>query len=134
MLKIGLIREGKIPSDNRVALIPAQCKWVQENKEITIIVQHSETRCFKDADYTAAGIEVKEDLSECDILLGIKEVPVNMLIPEKTYFFFSHTKKMQPYNQNLLQTIIQKKLPSSTTNAWNTKMGHALLVSVFSQA
>ena len=110
MLKIGLIREGKIPSDNRVALIPAQCKWIQENKEITIIVQHSETRCFKDSDYKAVGIEVKEDLNECDILLGIKEVPVNMLIPGKIYFFFSHTKKMQPYNQNLLQAVIQKKI------------------------
>ncbi|MEO6813718.1 MAG: NAD(P)-dependent oxidoreductase [Ginsengibacter sp.] len=110
MLKIGLIREGKIPSDNRVALIPQQCKWVQENKNITIIVQHSETRCFKDSDYTAAGIEVKEDVSECDVFFGIKEVPADMLIPGKIYFFFSHTKKMQSYNQNLLKTIIRKKI------------------------
>ncbi|MEO5649560.1 MAG: NAD(P)-dependent oxidoreductase [Ginsengibacter sp.] len=110
MLKIGLIREGKIPSDNRVALIPTQCKWIRENKEITIVVQHSTTRCFTDSDYLAAGIEVKEDLSECDILLGIKEVPVDMLIAGKTYFFFSHTKKMQPYNQHLFQNIIHKKI------------------------
>jgi len=80
MLKIGLIREGKIPSDNRVALTPQQCKWIKENKNISIVVQHSENRCYSDAEYIKAGIEVKEDVSECDILFGIKEVPVDMLI------------------------------------------------------
>lgn len=110
MLKIGLIKEGKIPADNRVALTPAQCKWVQENMHISIVVQHSETRCYKDKEYTSAGIEVKDDLSDCNVLLGIKEVPIAMLIPGKTYFFFSHTKKMQSYNQKLLQSIISKKI------------------------
>ncbi len=110
MLKIGLIREGKIPPDNRVALTPAQCKWVQENMPVIINVQHCDTRCFKDREYTDAGIEVKYDVNDCDILLGIKEVPVDMLVPEKTYFFFSHTKKMQLYNQKLLQNIISKKI------------------------
>ncbi len=110
MIKIGLIREGKIPPDNRVALTPAQSKWVQENLPVSIKVQHSETRCFTNDEYAQAGIEVKEDVSDCEILLGIKEVPVNMLIPEKIYLFFSHTKKMQPYNQNLLQNIITKKI------------------------
>ncbi len=110
MLTIGLIREGKIPPDNRVALTPAQCKWVQQNLTVTIKVQHCDTRCFKDGEYTEAGIEVNEDLSDCDILLGIKEVPVGMLIPGKIYLFFSHTKKMQPYNQDLLQNIIRKKI------------------------
>ena len=110
MLKIGLIREGKVPSDNRVALTPLQCKWLRENKNISIIVQHSETRCYSDTEYLKAGIEVKEDISECDILLGIKEVPVDMLIPGKTYFFFSHTRKLQPYNQKLIKAIIEKKI------------------------
>ncbi len=110
MLKIGLIREGKIPPDNRVALTPAQCKWVQENKNISIVVQQSPTRCYSDAEYIRAGIEVKEDVSECDILFGIKEVPVDMLVPGKTYFFFSHTRKLQSYNQKLLQAIIKNKI------------------------
>jgi len=111
MLKIGLIREGKVPSDNRVALTPAQCKWIHKNRPgIKIIAQHSETRCYKDKEYSAAGVEVKETLEECDILLGIKEVPVNMLIAHKTYLFFSHTKKLQPYNQQLLQAIIANKI------------------------
>jgi hypothetical protein len=111
MIKIGLIREGKIPSDNRVAFIPAQCKWIQENKNIEIIVQHSASRCYTDDEYLKKEIQVKEDISECDIFLGIKEVPVNDLIPAKTYLFFSHTKKLQANNQKLLQAILQKKLP-----------------------
>lgn len=111
MLKIGLIKEGKIPPDNRVALTPAQCKWIQEsNKDIRIIVQSSETRCFSDREYLMAGITVQENVNECDVLMGIKEVPVDQLIANKKYLFFSHTKKMQPYNRLLLQTIIQKNI------------------------
>jgi alanine dehydrogenase len=110
MLKIGLIREGKIPSDNRVALIPAQCKWIQAKKEVSIQVQHSSTRCYSDEEYIKAGIEVKEDVSDCDILFGIKEVPVDMLVPDKKYFFFSHTRKLQSYNQKLLRSIIEKNI------------------------
>jgi len=110
MLKIGLIREGKIPQDNRVALTPLQCKWLLENKHISIVVQSSPIRCYSDSEYINAGIEVKEDLGECDILFGIKEVPVDMLIEGKTYFIFSHTRKLQPYNQKLLQAIIAKKI------------------------
>lgn len=109
MIKIGLIREGKTPADTRVALTPAQCKWMRQHREdIKVMVQHSVVRCFTDKEYEAAGVEVVEDLTDCDILLGIKEVPVDMLIPNKTYLFFSHTKKLQPYNQKLLQTIISK--------------------------
>jgi len=111
MLKIALIKEGKIPADNRVALTPAQCKWLRQNHpEITVIVQHSDNRCFTDKEYQMAGVEIKEDISECDILMGIKEVPVDMLVAGKTYLFFSHTKKLQPYNQKLLKAIIAKKI------------------------
>ena len=111
MVKIGLIREGKIPADNRVALTPAQCKWIHKNSsDVKIIVQRCDSRCFSDKEYFMAGVEVKEDISDCDIMMGIKEVPVDMLIPGKTYLFFSHTKKLQPYNQKLLQAIIAKKI------------------------
>ena len=108
---IGLIREDKIPADYRVALTPSQCKWIQENfDDINIVVQHSDHRCFSDNEYSKVGITVKEDLSECDVLLGIKEVPVERLIPDKTYFIFSHTKKLQPHNKKLLQAIIKKNI------------------------
>jgi len=105
MLKIGLIKEGKIPADNRVALIPRQCKWIQQNMPVIIKVQHSDTRCFKDKEYTDAGIEVKEDLSDCDVLMGIKEVPVKMLIHGKTYFFF-----LKPYSFLLREYSFFKSL------------------------
>jgi hypothetical protein len=111
MTKIGLIREGKIPADNRVALTPAQCKWIQKNApDIKIAVQSSLHRCFSDKEYQFAGAEVKDELRDCDILLGIKEVPVDQLIPGKTYLFFSHTKKKQPQNQQLMKAIIEKKI------------------------
>ncbi len=110
MLKIGLIREGKIPADNRVALTPAQCKWVKENFPIDVLVQRSDSRCYKDKEYLQADIEVLDDLSDCEILFGIKEVPVEMLIPRKTYFFFSHTKKLQPYNEELFRAIVKNKI------------------------
>lgn len=111
MLKIGLIREGKIPSDNRVALTPAHCKFLNKSdNNIEVIVQESPSRCFSDREYKMAGVIVKEDISECDILLGIKEVPIEMLIPNKTYLFFSHTKKLQPYNQKLIKAIVDKKI------------------------
>lgn len=110
-MQIGIIKEGKIPPDNRVPLTPAQCKWLMKNnKNISIIVQSSNHRCFTDAEYKRAGIDVTDDLSSCDILLGIKEVPINDLIANKTYLFFSHTRKKQPHNQKLLQTIVEKNI------------------------
>ena len=89
MIRIGLIKEGKHPADNRVALTPAQCKWIHKHAaDLRIILQSASIRCFTDKEYIAAGVEVKEDMSDCDILFGIKEVPVDMLIPGKTYLFF----------------------------------------------
>ncbi|MEP7277494.1 MAG: NAD(P)-dependent oxidoreductase [Bacteroidota bacterium] len=111
MLTIGLIREGKIPADNRVALTPAQCKWVQQQSAgIKIVAQTCAIRCFTDREFQLAGVEVKEDMSGCDILFGIKEVPVNMLLPDKTYLFFSHTKKKQPHNQALFKALLDKQI------------------------
>lgn len=111
MLKLGLIREEKIPSDNRVALTPAQCKWLHMNfDDVRVAVQVSPHRCYSDAEYRQAGVEVKEDISDCNVLLGIKEVPVNKLIPGKTYLFFSHTKKKQPHNQKLFRAMIDQEI------------------------
>lgn len=109
MTRIGLIREGKVPADNRVALTPAQCKWIHKNSnEVQVVVQRSEGRCFSDREYLLAGVELRENLDDCDILMGIKEVPISQLIPKKTYLFFSHTKKMQPHNQGLLKAVLEK--------------------------
>ncbi len=111
MIKIGLIKEGKIPADSRVALIPAQCKWMMQHfPDIAIVVQSSSNRCFSDDEYRRAGIKVTEDVTDCDILLGIKEVPKADLIPNKVYLFFSHTRKKQPYNRALFHEMINKKI------------------------
>lgn len=109
MLKLGIVREEKVPSDNRVALTPAQCKWLQEHySDCEVVVQRSATRCFSDREYSLAGLELADSLEECAILLGIKEVPPAHVLPGKTYLMFSHTCKKQPHNQKLLQTIIDK--------------------------
>ncbi|GAC1423975.1 MAG: NAD(P)-dependent oxidoreductase [Flavisolibacter sp.] len=110
-ITIGLIKEGKYPPDNRVAFTPAQCKWIQNNfEQVKIVVQSSGERCFSDREYHIAGIDVVEDVSICNILFGIKEVPPRDLIAGKIYVFFSHTRKKQLYNQEMLQTIIKKKI------------------------
>ncbi|HZH64746.1 MAG TPA: NAD(P)-dependent oxidoreductase [Flavisolibacter sp.] len=109
MINIGIIKEGKIPADNRVALTPAQCKWVQETyPECKIVVQRSESRCFSDREYALSGITLKDSLEDCSVLIGIKEVPPHQVVDGKKYLFFSHTCKKQPHNQKLLQTLMAK--------------------------
>lgn len=111
MKKIGLIREGKIPADNRVALTPAQCKWIHKTyPDIKVVAEASPGRCFSDREYEMAGVEIRTDINDCDFLLGIKEVPTGNLLPGKTYCFFSHTKKKQPQNQPLLKAVLNKKI------------------------
>lgn len=113
-LRLGLIREGKIPLDRRVALNPQQAAYLeqQHQEDLSIWVETSDIRCFTDSEYRAAGLQIAapQDMDQCDILFGIKEVPENQLIEKKTYFFFSHTSKKQPYNRRLLQTILDKKI------------------------
>ena len=110
-MKIGIIRETKSPADSRVCLPPAHCQEILNNNlGIEIFVQSSQTRCYKDEEYKALNIPVVDDVSDCDILLGVKEVKIPTLIPDKTYFFFSHTIKKQPYNKGLLQTVLQNKI------------------------
>ncbi len=110
MFAIGILREGKIPGDNRVAFTPSHCQWLLKNYNCRIIVQPSQKRCFTDELYQKAGAIVSENLEGCDALLGIKEVPVNELIENKTYLFFSHTKKEQPQNQKMMHAMIDKRI------------------------
>jgi alanine dehydrogenase len=110
-MKIGILREGKMPPDNRVPLTPEQCAEIQEKfSGVSVVVQPSTARCFTDSEYTTMGIQVKEDINDCDILLGVKEVNTEDFIAEKTYLFFSHTIKKQKYNRKLLQTAIEKNI------------------------
>ncbi len=107
-MKIGLIRERKTPPDQRVALSPEQCALVKRQFPVELVVEPSLIRSFQDEEYRAAGVELTDDLSDCDLLLGIKEIPVDALIPGKTYCIFSHTIKKQAYNRKLLQAVVQK--------------------------
>lgn len=111
MIKFALIREEKTPPDRRVVFSPHKLKeLVHQFPEAGFKVQTSEIRVFKDQEYKDAGFDVVEDVSDCDVLLGVKEVPLPALIPNKKYFFFSHTIKKQPYNRDLLREILKKNI------------------------
>ncbi len=110
-MQIGILKETKVPVDRRAALTPAAASELQNlYPEFEISVEASDIRCFDDKEYQQAGIRVTDDLSHCDLLVGIKEVDVSALITGKTYLFFSHTGKKQPYNRRLLQEIVKKQI------------------------
>lgn len=108
--KIGIIREGKVPPDFRVPLSPEQCVQVMKNFGVDVVVQPSPIRKYSDEEYTAAGIVLQQDLNDCDLIIGVKEIPSELLMEGKTYMFFSHTIKKQPHNAKLLRTILDKKI------------------------
>jgi alanine dehydrogenase len=110
-MKFGIIRERKNPPDKRVVLSPEACQKLKKNhKEALVFVEPSPIRTYTDADYEAQGINVASNMQDCDVLLGVKEVPTEDLIPNKKYFFFSHTIKKQSYNRKLLQAILNKNI------------------------
>ena len=110
-MKIALIKETKTPVDNRVALSPKQVAELnRQYPHHRIVVQASDIRSFSDDEYRAEGVEVVENVQDCDILFGIKEAKIESLIPDKHYFFFGHIAKMQEYNRPLLQAFMQKHI------------------------
>ena len=110
-VKIGIIREGKVPPDKRVPLTPIQCRSLLDvYPNLEIVVQPSPVRAYSDESYMNLNITMSEDLSDCDIVMGVKEVNIEDLIPNKKFMFFSHTIKKQPYNRDLLQAIIDKNI------------------------
>jgi len=126
-MKLGIIKERKNPPDRRVVLAPKKCKELMiKYPQLLIKVESSKTRFFTDEDYTNEGVEVVRDVSDCDVLLGVKEVPMANLIPKKKYFFFSHTIKKQSYNRDLLQVILNKNIElydhETITNKKNTRL------------
>lgn len=110
MIRIGILREEKIPQDLRVPFTPEQCAVLENKYDIKFIIQASEIRCFSDTEYASLGIEIKEDLSNCQYIFGVKEAQKEHLINGKNYFFFSHTIKQQAYNKSLMQALIHKKI------------------------
>ena len=110
-MKIGIIKEYKSPPDKRVVFSPEKCvETLQKFPQVEFFIEKSDIRCFLDLEYEEMGLKVVTDLSNCDVLIGVKEVPIEKLIDNKKYFFFSHTIKKQPYNKKLLQQIIKKNI------------------------
>lgn len=127
-IRLGIAREGKFPPDFRVPLTPKQCKIVElKFPNVEVIVQNSPIRTFGDDLYREEGIRVQEDLSECDIIMGVKEFKTKDLIPNKKYIFFSHTIKKQSYNRALLQDILQKKIQLIDYEVMKNKIGKRLI-------
>ena len=110
-MKFGIIKERKNPPDRRVVFTPEEvARLLKEHPEAQVKVESSDIRVFTDEQYAELGIEIATDMSDCDVLFGVKEVPVDALIPNKKYFFFSHTIKKQTHNRKLLQAILDKKI------------------------
>lgn len=127
-MRIGIIKEGKNPPDERVPFTPEQCRLIQARyPQVELFVQKSPIRTFPDEAYAAQGITLVDDLSEVDVIFGVKEVQLEDLLAEKTYFFFSHTIKKQPYNRELLQTVLERNIKLVDYECLTASNGHRLL-------
>lgn len=127
-MKFALIKERKNPPDRRVVLSPEACKKItEEYQDAEIKVEPSDIRVFKDEEYSKLGLNVDNDVSDCDVLLGVKEVPIEALMSNKTYFFFSHTIKKQPYNRKLLKAILAKNITFYDHETITNAKGHRLI-------
>ncbi len=110
-IKVGILKETKTPPDRRVAIPPMQAvELLKKFSNVELFVQPSELRAYADDEYKEIGLTLQDDLSNCDVLIGVKEVEISTLIPDKTYIFFSHTAKKQPYNRALLQAVVEKNI------------------------
>ncbi len=128
MLKFALIKERKTPPDRRVVFSPEKLiEVVQKFPEASFKIESSEVRIFTDEQYREAGFEVSKDVSDCDVMLGVKEVPIPYLIPNKKYFFFSHTIKKQPYNRDLLREILKNNIELYDHEVIVKTNGHRLI-------
>jgi alanine dehydrogenase len=126
-IKIGLIREGKTPPDKRVPFTPLQTEEIEQRfSNVKIICEPSEVRAYNESEYKEVGITVG-DVRDCDILMGIKEVPIKNLLANKTYLFFSHTMKKQPYNRGLLQEALKKNIRLIDYEALKDTQGNRLV-------
>lgn len=127
-LTLGIIREGKTPPDKRVPFTPQQAEEITDLfPHVSVVCEKSPIRCFKDEEYEKVNIHIRTDMSDCDVLMGIKEVPVKDLIANKTYLFFSHTIKKQPYNKKLLQEVLRKKIRLIDYEVLRDRLGNRLV-------
>ena len=127
-MKFAVIQERKSPPDRRVVLDPKSCqKLLSTFPSAQLIIESSPIRAFTDMDYSSVGLDIVSDVSSAEVLIGVKEVPIEALIPNKSYFFFSHTIKKQPYNRNLLQAILDKNITLYDHETLVNKFHHRLI-------
>jgi saccharopine dehydrogenase (NAD+, L-lysine forming) len=127
-MKVGIIREGKTPPDKRVPFTPQQAEEIADLfPQVKVVCEQSPLRCFQDDEYARLGVDVTHDLADCDVLMGIKEVPVERLMADKTYLFFSHTIKKQPYNKKLLQAVLKKNIRLIDYEVLRDRLGNRLV-------
>ena len=110
-MKFAIIKERKNPPDRRVVFSPNDLKELKATfPQAEVMIEASDIRVFNNAEYEKHGFKVYDDVSDADVMFGVKEVPIEALIPNKKYFFFSHTIKKQPYNRKLLKAILDKNI------------------------
>ncbi|PCJ96246.1 MAG: alanine dehydrogenase [Flavobacteriaceae bacterium] len=127
-MNFGIIKERKNPPDRRVVLSPEACQKVMLNhSKAKIIVESSPIRVFNDQEYKDIGLEISNHMEQCDVFIGVKEVPIAALIPNKKYFFFSHTIKKQAYNRKLLQAVLDKNIELYDHEVITNKNGKRLV-------
>jgi alanine dehydrogenase len=128
-MKIGIIKESVL-ADERVALTPWQCRELKDTyPSINVVVQKSTSRCFANEDYEFFGIELVDNVKDCDVLFGVGPISVQNLISNKTYFFFSHTTKQEPHNSQLLRALLDKKITFIDYECLKNKSGLRLIIS-----
>jgi alanine dehydrogenase len=110
-IKVGILKETKTPPDRRAAIVPKHSEEIAAKfPHVEFVIQSSDIRAFRDEEYREKGFKVVDDVSDCDILIGVKEVAISELISKKSYMFFSHTGKKQSHNRPLLQALLKNKI------------------------
>lgn len=105
-VRVGIRREDKNRWERRTPFVPEDVSQLIQKHNLQFVVQASPIRVFTDRNYENAGAAVTEDLQSCDFIFAVKEVPADLLMPNKVYTYFSHTIKGQSYNMPMLQKLL----------------------------
>ncbi|XP_076056603.1 lysine ketoglutarate reductase/saccharopine dehydrogenase isoform X2 [Oratosquilla oratoria] len=106
---LAIRREDQSVWERRAPLGPSQVRQLVRDGA-RVIVQPSNRRAYPMQAYQNAGAKIQEDISDAPIVIGVKQVPIDQLIPNRTYCFFSHTIKAQEANMPLLDAILEKNI------------------------
>jgi alpha-aminoadipic semialdehyde synthase len=125
--RIGIRNETKSARECRVPITPYFVEKLMREKDLYFVVQRSNKRVFNDVEYEHCGVEMADSLSHCEVIFGIKEIPLHEIEPNKTYVIFSHTHKGQPYNKPLLRTFMERNCTLIDYECLRDERGHRLV-------